>query len=139
MEIPVSTCHSGLTGVVVVCAVVLHVGIQQSLEGLNIVINSDLFTVLPLDSVSQSDLEDISFLDFGRILAVEVDSILCKVSSVRSSDVFYSGSCLIGPLIDLILGILDAHVDKRGGQICKNAAVRVGLPSMGIPLVCQAG
>ena len=135
MEVAVSACHGCLSGIIVVRAVVLHIGIKQSLERLDIIVSCDLLAVLPLHALPQGDLEDIAFLHFGRILAVKHDVVLCKVSCVGGCYVLYSGSCLIGPLIDLILGIFDTHADKRSGDVIKNTAVRVRLPGMGIPVV----
>ena len=132
--------NSGLTGVVQVGAVVLHLGVEQLLHGVDVIISSDGFAVFPLGIGVELDLKHVAlFSGLGSVALGQRDVVLGQVVAVLGGHILDRGGHFINPLIDAVFGVLDGHGAEGGRQIAQNAVVSIGFPGVGVPVVAQGG
>ena len=133
--------NSGLTGIVQVGAVVLHLGVEQLLHGVDVIISSDGFAVFPLCIGIELDFIHIAlFGGVGGIALAQRNAVLGQIVAMLGGDVLDGGGHFIDPLIDAVFGVLDGHVAEANGEIAlQDGLIRIGFPGVGVPVVAQGG
>ena len=133
--------NSGLTGIVQVGAVVLHLGVEQLLHGVDVIISSDGFAVFPLGIGVELDFIHIAlFGGVGGIALAQRNAVLGQIVAMLGGDVLDGGGHFIDPLIDAVFGVLDGHVAEANGEIAlQDGLIRIGFPGVGVPVVAQGG
>ena len=131
-----TTCESRLAGDVEVSSVVSHLGVKESLHGLDVVVSGDLYTVLPSCLGVESDLKYEACFNVSYCLSTcgKSRTVLGEVVLVILGNVLDGSSHFVNPLIYTVLGVENGHINEGRRNVAEHRLVSVFFPCVGVPV-----